>query len=267
MALKWDAKPLLDINPEQDISPKHCAVSPRIMMHGILRSFVNLLTPSFYGAASIVSLTSAATVTLTTHVVHTGVKEVVKPVFLEKLKVDLTKQQGDINEFEAEYKTFIDGLFERFDVDSNGEISQDEFREGLIDFFDEVLEVIYLCTNRIGWSQKQDVGNKSYLRKEIVLGMYSFDDPENPEEKRGLKESVKEEFESVETALWEIFDIDHDKKITRDDLHKGMHQLLGSIHKYFDKFEKGLHGMQLLGSGLFLIGGFCAYKHISNAMS
>ena len=31
--------------------------------------------------------------------------------------------------------------------------------------------------------------------------------------------------------------------------------------------DVSLHGMQFLGGGLFLIGGFCAYKHISNAMS
>ena len=29
---------------------------------------------------------------------------------------------------------------------------------------------------------EKDLGNRSFLRKEIVLGMYSFDDPENPEE-------------------------------------------------------------------------------------
>ena len=189
-----------------------------------------------------------------------------KPVFLEKLKVDLTKQQGDVKEFGADYESFIDGLFERFDVDSNGEISQDEFREGLIDFFDEVLDVVFTYKS-IGWSQRQDLGNKSYLRKEIVLGMYSFDDPENPEEKLGLKENLKDDFNSVETALWEVFDINHDKKITREDVHIGMHQLLRSIHNYFDTFEKGLFSMRLLSGGLILIGSFCAYKHISNAIA
>ena len=228
---------------------------------------MNLMTPSLYGTASVVSLTTAATVTFTTHIVSTGVKEVVKPVFLEKLGLDLTKQQGDLKEFGADYESFIDGLFDRFDIDSNGEISQDEFREGLIDFFDEVLDIVYSCTNRIGWSQKKDLGNRSFLRKEIVLGMYSFDDPENPEEKRGLKENFKEDFKSVETALWEVFDIDHDKKITREDLHIGMHRLLRSIHNYFDTFEKGLSSMRLVSGGLILIGGFCAYKHISNAIA
>ena len=103
---------------------------------------------------------------------------------------------------------------------------------------------------------EKDLGNRSYLRKEIVLGMYSFDDPENPEEKRGLKENLKEDFNSVETALWEVFDIDHDKKITREDVHIGMHRLLRSIHNYLDTFEKGLSSMRLVSGGLILIGGF-----------
>ena len=92
------------------------------------------MTPSLYGTASVISLTTAATVTLTTRVVSTGVKEVVKPVFLEKLKVDLTKQQGDVKEFGADYESFIDGLLNDLMSTAMGRSRRMNLERGLLTF-------------------------------------------------------------------------------------------------------------------------------------
>ena len=57
-----------------------------------------------------------------------------KPVFLEKLKVDLTKQQGDLKEFGADYESFIDGLFEGFDSTAIWRSRRMNLERGLLTF-------------------------------------------------------------------------------------------------------------------------------------
>ena len=96
--------------------------------------------------------------------------------------------------------------------------------------------------------------------------MYSFDDPENPEEKRLERKSLRTISNSVETALWEVFDIDHDKKITREDAYR-MHQLLRSIHTTLIRLRRVCLVCDFQRWTNFDFGSFCAYKHISNAIA
>ena len=69
--------------------------------------------------------------------------------------------------------------------------------------------------------------------------MYSFDDPENPEEdKPGIKEEMEEDFNQMYEPLWKIFDINHDEKITKDECVKGMYSVLNTLHNYLDALRK-----------------------------
>jgi hypothetical protein len=240
------------------------------MSYNIGETIFNLVTPSLYGTASVLSYTTAFSLGIGTFFAGEGVKQIVRPVFLKQLNLDVTKDIGNMEDFMKEHGGFIDTLFERFDADHNGEISQEEFKEGLIDFFDEILDCVYGSINGLGWGKIQtlDETHRSYIRKEIVLGLYSFDDPENPEEdKPGIKEEMEEDFNQMYEPLWKIFDINHDEKITKDECVKGMYSVLNTLHNYLDAFEKGLFAFKAMGATMFLLGGFCAYKHVSNSIS
>jgi hypothetical protein len=233
-------------------------------------AFLNLLTPSLYGAASIFCGASAVTLGVGCGVGSVGVKRIVEPVFQEKLKLDMTKEIGNIEDFSKDYAGFLDSLFDRFDHDHNGEITQEEFKEGLIDFLDEILDTLCECSKLNGFGidfHRIDKNNRSYLRKEIILGMYSFDDPENPEMKPGLKEELNEDFETLFKCLWDTFDINHNKKISKDDCVTGMYALLKSLHGLLHEFDRYLFAFGAIGATMLLLSGFCAYKHVSNSIS
>ena len=57
------------------------------------------------------------------------------------------------------------------------------------------------------------------------------------------------------------------EKITKDECVKGMYSVLNTLHNYLDAFEKGLFAFKAMGATMFLLGGFCAYKHVSNSIS
>ena len=182
----------------------------------------------------------------------------------------MTEEIGTIEDFSKRHAGFLGILFDRFDHDHNGEITQEEFKEGLIDFLDEILDTLCECSNRIGLRlniHRKDETHRSYLRKEIILGMYSFDDPENPEMKPGLKEELNEDFETLFKCLWDTFDINHNKKISKDDCVTGMYALLKSLHGLLHEFDRYLFAFGAIGATMLLLSGFCAYKHVSNSIS
>ena len=81
------------------------------MSYNIGETIFNLVTPSLYGTASVLSYTTAFSLGIGTFFAGEGVKQIVRPVFLKQLNLDVTKDIGNpVNAAAIDWPTVPDFL-------------------------------------------------------------------------------------------------------------------------------------------------------------
>ena len=229
------------------------------------------LHPSAYGVAAGVSFVVGGSLLLA-ELVAEEVKALATGPIEKRFHIDLSKPIPTLEEFKSTHAKFIDLLFDKFDADHNGSVDSQEFRDGLVAFFEELVHDISYIANGALASQSKAYSliyqrkhiPKGNVKKEIVLGMTSFDEEGKIKD---LSDEIQraEELEKLEDFLFHVFDVNHDNRISKEEACVGMRKVLLSVHNFFDDLEEKATSYKLWSGVFLLASGVCAYKHFQNA--
>jgi len=228
------------------------------------------LQASGYGVVALGSLVAGGSF-LYADIVMEEIKFIATPKIEERFHIDLSQPMPSLDEFKQNHGKFVDLLFNTFDKDHNGEVDSQEFREGLLAFFEELIhDLSYIANDALASHSKaysllyeRKHIPKGNVKKEVVLGMQAFTD-DGKIKIDGIDQREKE-LDKVEDYIFHVFDVNHDNKISRDEAFMGMHKVLGSVHKFFDDIEENASKFKYYSAGCFLLSALCAYKHFTNA--
>ena len=201
------------------------------------------LQASGYGVVALGSLVAGGSF-LYADIVMEEIKFIATPKIEERFHIDLSQPMPSLDEFKQNHGKFVDLLFNTFDKDHNGEVDSQEFREGLLAFFEELIhDLSYIANDALASHSKaysllyeRKHIPKGNVKKEVVLGMQAFTD-DGKIKIDGIDQREKE-LDKLEDYIFHVFDVNHDNKISRDEAFMGMHKVLGSVHKFFDDIEE-----------------------------
>lgn len=225
------------------------------------------LWPSWWGLGSSLCAVSATAYGAVGLGLSWAQTEKLHPFLLEKYGIDLHKELGKFEDFEKLHGEWLNRLFDTLDEDADGLLDRDEVQNGICEYLELILKDVLL---ELGAGDESSMAHITFRERcqERILGQYSFDDDmeenERPSKIRHVLPQYQEDINKLTAWCFKKCDIDHDKRISRSECHRGCYEFLKLLH----------HGLGIKGIGgkciamslaLYGIGGYCLYRHVSNA--